>query len=67
VEYTHPAKNNKEFDYDNNLCWTDAEKQTALLSQDIRRYKLWEKVNHCLQDEFGWKPRKNDSKADVHL
>ncbi len=67
MEYTHPAKSNKDFDYDNNLCWREAEKQTALLSLDVRRYKMWEKVNRCLKDEFGWKPGKNDSKADVHL
>ncbi|MBI5057635.1 MAG: hypothetical protein HZB61_13555 [Nitrospirae bacterium] len=66
VEYTHPAKSSKEFAYDNNICWREAEKETALLSPDIRRYTVWEKLDLCLRD-FGWKPVKNDSQADVQL
>lgn len=67
VEYTHSEKSGKEFDHDNNLCWEEAEKQTAILPFDVRRYKMLEEVNRCLRDDFGWKPTKDDSQADVQL
>ena len=67
VEYNHALKSAKEFDYDNNYCWKKAEKQTVLLSYDIRRYTMWEEVNRCLLDDFGWKLRKNISQMDVEL
>jgi hypothetical protein len=56
VGYTHSEKSSKEFDHDNDLCWWEAEKQTAVLPSDIRRYKMWEEVDRCLRDDFGWKP-----------
>ena len=67
VEYNHPLKSNKEFEHDNKFCWREAEKQTVLLSPDIRRFKVWEEVNRCLLDDFGWKLKKNDSPVDIDL
>ncbi len=66
VEYTHPIKNPKDFGWDNNFCWKEAEKQTILLSPDIRRYTMLEKVRHCLHD-LGWELRRNRTASDVKL
>ncbi|RJQ53429.1 MAG: hypothetical protein C4526_06595 [Nitrospiraceae bacterium] len=66
VEFRHPLKNPRDFEHDNNLCWREAEKQTVLLSFDIRRYTMWEKLNRCLED-LGWMPITNDSQTDIKL
>lgn len=67
VIYSHPAKGRQDFDFEHNICWKKAEKETVMLPHDMRKYTMWEDVGRCLQEEYGWKPNAKDLKKDIRL
>ena len=67
IEYSHPSKGRRDFDYEHDICWNRAESETVLLSHDVRKYKIWEAVGRCLREEFGWQPNAKDLKKDIKL
>ncbi len=67
VIYSHPAKGRQNFDIEHNICWKKAEKETLMLPHDMRKYKMWEEVGRCIQEEYGWKPNAPDLKKDIKL
>ncbi|GEM_PF-3293311 len=64
IEYIHPLKGKMEFVRDNNFCLRKAAKQSILLAYDVRRYKMWEEVDRCLRDDFGWTPLEKGFRPD---